>query len=161
MKKYSIYLKEKYDWNEQLESYIDRAKVDTAPDLTADVSFTALQNISYINAYKAVNSPNQNFTPVADFKGYASHFGSLMQAQERFELMEEDDWYIYKYTIDLQKLYPTLLEDDGGSFNHKNNLHLKHARDKGYTVVAYHNTAEGDTEAENLSFVILDKISIL
>jgi hypothetical protein len=161
MKTFSNFFLEEYDWNEQLQTYIDRSKVKTAPDLTADVSLSTLQSMPYINAYKAVYSPDQNFSPAADFKDYSSHFGSLEQSRERFEVMEEDDWYIYKYTIDLQKVCPILFEDSGGNFNHHNDINFKRAREKGYTVVAYHNTAEGDTESENLSLVILDKGAIL
>jgi hypothetical protein len=40
-------------------------------------------------------------------------------------------------------------------------LQLKRAHDKGYTVVVYYNTAEGNTESENLSLVILNKNAIL
>jgi len=161
MKSFSIFLEETYDWNEQLESFVDRVKVNTAPNLTADISFSVLQEIPYINAYKAAHSPNQNFTPVTDFEDYASHFGSIEQARDRFEIMEEDDWYIYKYTIDLQKVYPILLEDEGGSFNAENGSQIKRARQRGYTVAVYHNTAEGNTESENLSLVILNTNAIL
>ena len=151
-----------YDWNTQHNSYIDKAKIMHAPDLTGLTNFKDLQKLSAINAFKAVLSPNQNYNPKIIYKNYASHFGSFPQAQERFMIMEEDDWYIYRYTISLQKLYPHLFKDSGGGFNTENKSQLNRVRKNGYNVIAYINKAECAGQfPENLSLVVLNSNAIL
>jgi hypothetical protein len=166
---FSTNQKKNYNWNTQLNSYIDRAKIMQAPNLTGLINFKDLQRLSAINAFKAVLSPDQNYNPKIIYQNHASHFGSFAQAQDRFMIMEEDDWYIYRYTISLQKLYPRLFKDNGSSFNTQNKSQLNQVRKNGYNVIAYVNAAEGDINAaegakrftKNLSLVVLTSNAIL
>jgi len=153
-----------YNWRAQLNTFIDRATIKTAQDLEPSITFEQLQKLDYINAYKSTLSPNQNFNPRVSFTNYSSHFGTLTQAQSRFEIMEEDEWYIYRYTINLKGLSPNILIDNAGHFNSVNEKPLKQARVDGYSVIAYSNVAEGKQlgiENINLSLAILDSSAII
>lgn len=168
---YSNLYREGYDWRVEIERFHDKAKNKQAPDLVDNMLLTKLQSMPLINAYKAVQVKNK-FDPrlTPDNKaaeGFISHFGSLTQARMRMEIMEEDDWYIFRYTISLDGLYPRLLMDpdvdsvyNGGPGNNANIIRT--ARESGYTVLAYRNTAEGNVNVkDNLSLIVCNPLAIL
>jgi hypothetical protein len=118
-----------------------------------------------INAFKGVLSKKRVFDARSN-KGYeqrfASHFGTFAQAQTRFEVVEQDDWHIFRYTISLDKLYPKILKDKGGYFEEENAAGIELARKAGYKVLAYRNIGEGEINIkDNLSLVVLDPSAIL
>ena len=156
---------EKYDWNDELNSFHDKATMKNVPNLLGNVAFAKLKSMPMVNAFKAVLSKNRAFDPrsiVGYEQRFASHFGTFAQAQHRFELMEEDDWHIFRYTINLDNLYPKLLKDKGGYFEEENATGIELARKAGYKVLAYRNVGEGEIEMkDNISLVVLDPNAIL
>ena len=156
---------EAYDWHIEIDRFHDRASNKTVPNLVDNITFEKLKTMPIINAFKAVLAKNLAFNPKSTAgyeQRFASHFGSFDQAQSRFEIMEEDDWYIFRYTLNLNSLYPKLLIDQGSYFEEENAAGIKTAREAGYKVLAYKNTQEGNIKAsDNLSLVVLDPDAIL
>ena len=156
---------ENYDWHDELSRFHDRATDKSVPNLVGNFTFTKLKSMPMVNAFKAVLSKKRAFDPRSSAgyeQRFASHFGTFAQAQHRFELMEEDDWHIFRYTISLDNLYPKLLKDKGGYFEEENAAGIELARKAGYKVLAYRNVGEDEIEMkDNISLVVLDPDAIL
>ena len=162
MKLLSIILKEEYDWEEALNNPID-VTTSSGLELEESTTFSELKTHKVVNVYKAVYDEDLEWYDHIDSEyssAYFSHFGTFPQAKIRMEIMEEDDWHIYKVSLNLNKLYPKLLVDSGAGWDEsKVRTHLLK---EGFNVGAYINTAEGNSDAgENLSLIVLDSKVVL
>jgi len=124
-------------------------------ELLPTTKFQDLLNLETIKVYRSSAKPNK--------VGYesGSHAGTKQQALIRADYMVNDEekyekYFLYELLIDLGRVYPKLLPDDGSDHGYDYTLNLL---DK-YDTAFYKNTGEGDIRNENLSIIIINPKSI-
>jgi hypothetical protein len=120
-------------------------------ELLPNTKLNDLLNLETIKVYRSSAKPNK--------VGYesGSHAGTKQQALIRADYMVNDEekyqkYFLYELLIDLGKVYPKLLPDDGSDHGYDYTLDLINK----YDTAFYKNTAEGDIRNENLSIIIIN-----
>ena len=124
-------------------------------ELLPTTKFSDLQNINTLKVYRSSARENK--------VGYesGSHAGTKQQALIRADYMVNDEekyekYFLYELVIDLGRVYPKLLPDDGTDHGYDYTLDLIDQ----YDIAFYKNTGEGDIRNENLSIIIINPESI-
>lgn len=124
--------------------------INSVIELSPDTKFEDVQNYRIVKVYRSSARPNKN-----DYVS-GSHAGTKQQALIRADYMINDEgkydlYYLYELIVDLGKIYPTLLQDDGSDHGYD------YVKDfGGYDMAFYKNTGEGDIRNENLSIIIIN-----
>jgi hypothetical protein len=129
--------------------------IDNNKELLPNTKFQETLNIDTLKVYRSSAKPNKQ----AYESG--SHAGTKQQALIRADYMVNDEekyqkYFLYELIIDLGRIYPKLLPDDGSDHGYDYTLDLI---DK-YDTAFYKNTGEGDIRNENLSIIIINPRSI-
>lgn len=125
-------------------------------ELLPSTTFNDVLNLKHILVYRSSARPDKS--------GYesGSHAGTKQQALIRADYMLNDDeqyekYYLYELVVDIGKVYPTLLEDNGQDHGYDYSLDLSSKCDTAF----YKNTGEGDIRNENLSIIIVNPKSVI
>lgn len=68
-----------------------------------------------------------------------------------------EKYYLYELVVDIGKVYPRLLKDNGQDHGYDYSLDLSNKCDTAF----YKNTGEGDVRNENLSIIIVNPKSVI
>lgn len=119
-------------------------------ELAPNTSFKDAASLEYLKVFRSSARPAK-----ADYTS-GSHCGTRQQALIRADYMINDEgkydkYYLYELIINLGKVYPELLPDDGSDHGYDYVKDLNN-----YDVAFYKNTGEGDIRNENLSAIIIN-----
>ena len=119
-------------------------------ELSPNTKFEDVKKAKSLKVFRSSARPNKN-----DYVA-GSHAGTKQQALIRADYMINDEgkydiYYLYELIVDLGRIYPTLLQDDGSDHGYD------YVKDLGnYDIAFYKNTGEGDIRNENLSIIIIN-----
>ena len=128
------------------ETYANNV-IELTPTTTMDDIINSEQLICYHSSDKLNLSINSQI-----------HVGSKDQAMRRADYKVNDNeefelYYLHKLIISPSRIYPKLIDDDGG--DHESDIHSELSKD--YDVVIYKNVGEGLSKKYiNLSLIILN-----
>jgi len=124
-------------------------------ELLPNTKFEQLLNLDSLKVFRSsAKSDKQNYES-------GSHAGTKQQALIRADYMINDEeryneYFLYELIVDLGRVYPTLLQDDGSDHGYDYTLDLTGK----YDTAFYKNTGEGSIKNENLSIIIVNPDSI-